>query len=225
MPSDDYAHHWMVGIDLIAGVREKLPDFCKHIGAVICCEEKGTQTQKDHCHALVSFPDPVSRITFRNRIKKFFDIKFGKSELYLTIWTSYGRDKELEQYVCKGPSTTVQTPPIILYKNWIEDEMEHHEKWWTKHNMMSTEKKSKTKSSTQELINETITLFSSTPDINSQTESELFEYTTTYIVRKYKAKINDNILFPVIQSIVWHFHPTPIERDILMRMLKKKSNY
>jgi len=226
MPSDDSTISWMVGMDLLPGVREKLPDFCGQIGALICCEELGTQTEKPHVHILVIFPEPVSRITFRNRIKRYFDIKFGKSELYLTQWTTCGKDKGLEEYVCKGPSTTLQTPPIVIYKNWIEDEQEHHKNWWTKHKELEAKpSKKKNVNTTQDFINETITNFNHDKTVCDLPEPELFEYTTLYVVRKYKAKINDNILFPIIQSIVWNFHPKPIEREIHLRMLRKKSNY
>jgi len=112
MPQNEKYKNWMMHIDLLPGVAERLVDYCKKINALICVEENGEETGKPHVHILVSLPEPTSSQTLINRLRKHFvGVDLQKGSFSHSVWRSYGLDKDTEQYVCKGPSKTIKTPP------------------------------------------------------------------------------------------------------------------
>jgi hypothetical protein len=220
----------MIFVDLLPGVREKLRDYCVQLPALICTEEVG-ETGKQHVHILAHFPSPESRQTLRNRLFKFFDIKFKKGECALTQWTTYGKDKGLEEYVCKGPQAhaghsakkcvCVKSPPIVLYKNWLEDEMVHHEKWWDEHNRVLED----SKGAKVPLFEELILNINGKEELDKTDYMKMFSYVCDQAMVITRGKINDNIAFPHIQRVMYEYFPKVVSGEFQTRMAKKFSHY
>ena len=226
MPSNDKYMAYMLHIDLLPGVREKLVDYCVKLPALVCCEENGEETGKPHVHILTVLPKPESKQTLINRLKKHFsDTDFSKGTFSHSVWDSYmdPSNNKVEQYVCKGPSKTEKLPPIVLYKNWLDDVMIHHENYWNRNREIAQENKSKVKKMT---YNETLVgeIISELKEENICNE-DIYRVACGKLIHKFKGKINDHVAYPMIQQIEYVFNPTEVKDSFHMRMLKKKSNY
>jgi len=226
MPNNDKHPAYMMHIDLLPGVKERLVDFCVNLPALICCEENGEESGKPHVHLLTILPKPESKQTLINRLKKHFkDVEFEKSNFSHSVWADYLNDHQshAKQYVCKGPSKSVKTPPIVLYKNWLDDPLVHHENYWIRNAEIVEENKDKKKKQTYyEVLADDI--ISELREDGIQSE-EVYRVACHKLIHKTKGKINDHVAFPVLQKIEYHFNPTDVKDAFHQRMLKKKSNY
>jgi len=222
MPANDKYPAWAIHIDLVEGVREKLGQYCASLPALVCVEENGEETGKPHVHILTVLTAPESKQTLGNRLKKIFPV-FG-AQFSFVPWVDYESDSnfKVQQYTCKGPSKSVKTPPIVLYKNWLDDVMIHHENYWTRADQIARENKDKVKKGTvnddmvtaiiEEIKNEKV-------DANS-----VFQVACSKVVKWKKGKINDHVAWPLIQSIDYHFNPSEVSSAFYYRMLKKKQS-
>lgn len=226
MPQNDKHQYWMMHIDLLEGVSELLVSYCQKMSALICCEENGEETGKPHVHILLALPEPTSAQTLINRLKKHFvGVELGRGTFSHTVWRTHGLDKMTEQYVCKGPSKTVKTPPIVRYMSWLDDVNEHHENYWKRHYAIQAENaqpKGKAKLSYSETIIQDV--ITSIKDDHIPSE-DIFRVACERLCHKFKGQKNDHILFPMVQRIEYEFNPSVVKEELYLRLLKKKSNY
>ena len=202
---------WTIRIDLIPGVREKLVDYCVKLPALICTEEMGSETEKEHVHILAYLQTPTPKQDLTALLKSHFsDSAFSKSNFAFSEWESYGKNKLLEQYVCKGPSTAVRYEPIVIYKNWLEDHMEHHRNYWKIHDDLKVTKSKKKeikeydKFFVVDKVYNQLMEAQTTYEVVSQVAPADIWYRNTVnelVLQHYRGKLNDNIAFPVIQGI------------------------
>lgn len=223
MPSDKTHDRIMIGMNIIPGVREKLADYCVKLPAIICVEEVGEENEKDHIHILAALDPPVSNQTLRNRIKKHFGLEFKKEELYISEW----KTDELKHYVCKGPSKSVKTPPVIFHTTWPPEEIStYHEAYW--HHVASGVKSSpakKTKRDADELCDEIANAIkhkyiAKNEDKGSSIEDCHNEICKILLAKKI-GRIGDHIAFPYVQAILYRIFPRWVEADFQDRMKRK----
>lgn len=227
MPANDKHIAWMIHVDLVEGVREKLVEYCQTLPALICCEENGEETGKPHVHILAVLPEPTSKQTLGNRLKKILPV--SGPQFSFVCWEDFNSPDPLkatraQQYVCKGPSKSVKSPPIVLHKNWLDDELVHHEAYWQRWGEITAENKDKIKkmSYNDQMVAEIIEEIRVDPSADT---ADIFALACKKILKRKKGRINDHVAFPLIQSIEYHFSPTQVTEAFYDRMLKKKNNY
>jgi len=222
MPANDKCLAWLIHIDLIEGVREKLADYCLKLPALVCVEENGEETGKPHIHILTVLEAPESKQTLGNRLKKIFPV--SGSQFSFVPWTDFNSpdNTKVQQYVCKGPSKSVKTPPIVLHKNWLDDVMIHHENYWKRSKEIALENKDKVKKGTHN--DEMVAAIIDEIKKEKIDSNDIFHTACSKIVKWKKGKINDHVAWPLIQSIEYHFNPSEVTSAFYYRMLKKKQN-
>lgn len=220
MPSDKTHDRIMIGINLLPGVRDKLADYCVKLPALICVEEVGEENEKDHVHILAALDPPVSNQTLRNRIKKHFGVEFKKEELYISEW----KTDTLKHYVCKGPSKSVMTQPVILHTTWTPEEIQtYHEAYWQ--HAASAVKTSPAKRAKQDadelcdtIANTIKHKYIGNPDASIK---DCHNEICSILLAKKIGRIGDHIAFPYVQAILYRIYPRWVEADFQDRMKRK----
>lgn len=232
MPKIVTSRHWTIRIHLIPGILDGIAEYCGKLPALLCVREAGESAADgiEHVHILASFPTERTKPDLIKDMKTHFkDTVFAKHNFAYSVWESYGINKDLEEYLCKGPSKTVQTKPTILYRNWLDDVDVHHANWWAKHNEILKKKSSKKKITEHdrmfvvERVNEKLQmLIDEDVAAGRQNDREwTYRLASKLVLEHYKGKVNDNIAFPVLQAVLYKHYPESVERSFMDRMRDK----
>jgi len=232
MPSNDKALAWMTVMEVLdlSGYEQKIKDWCVQSRSLICSREvgNGKDTPYPHVHILTIYDEMISSQTIHNRAKKFFG-DLSVNNFRNTVWKSYKEDRGLQQYVSKGPSDTEQTPPVILYHTEdMEYIMEDHNNWWIKHNQIEEERAANAKkiTSAKKQQNASDILIKQIIEQLDKThvpthDGELFTQTCKHLLALRKGKTQDHFAFPIIQAVMYHYHPVDTANLFVERLHKK----
>lgn len=220
MPADVKAPAWMVRLDLKPD--QVIPnEFYVQFNVILCCKELGSnqETPNPHIHAACVFPEPVSKQTLRNRLRKLFPEHKGSKDIDIRPWKKYGLPEDgTFRYMCKGPLKSHKTLPEILYNATLHNPAELHEAYWVENAKLKADTASDDKKKPiYEIIIERMTKYD-----NYEEQWDEAVYRT---LQFYKGKVNDHVAFPTIQAAVYHYYPDRCQQDFRARMLKKFSNY
>lgn len=239
MPKVLLSKTWLIRIDLIPGVGSRLLDYCVKLPAIVCTEEVGEgETPNPHVHILATFGQERAKGTDKTpgliqQMKAHFsDTVFAKSDFAFTVWETHGKNTDMEEYVCKGPSKTVKTNPKVIYRNpmWFGDIAAFHESWWKKHDVIGEKQKLKALKDKQktddkfkaiDLIEERIRHYAEehhVGDISAMPRHDIIFQAKREILAYYRGKVNDHVAFPVLQGVLYRFMPTTVEAAFSQRM-------
>jgi len=214
---------WAVRIDDVEGVSEKIADWCSTRGVVLCTKEySDTDTSNVHYHIAMRTPE-VSQETIRNWVKSILPPTATRSDYATGEWKD---DDRYLRYCCKGPNWhNIVTkkeqdpkPPIVIFKMLLSPTVEElHADFW-KENKVQGEK---TKAKREDVINDCV---AHVKESGCGTDYyAMMEVASRYMLRHYRGKINDHVLTPMVQSVLWHLDRKRVEEDVYSRLRKKLS--
>lgn len=214
------ASAWSIRLDEIPGVtRETVISWCRIHNPVLCVrEETDEETPNPHYHIALRTED-VTQETIRNRLKKVFgDLPFTKSDFATAIWDN---DDKLLQYFCKGPGWKTKTPgspPDIVFTTLLDATLtDLHQAFW-KENSRKGELVKSAKAKSPEVLDE---CYRHVKDMKLSNWYDAVSQVTYFLTDYYGAKINDHILFPMVQHVMWKLDPSAVRKDVTDRMLRK----
>jgi len=229
------ASAWSIRIDEIPGVtREVVSAWCSKYNAVLCVrEETDEETPNPHYHIALR-TEEVSQETVRNWTKKVFgDSPFSRSDFATAIWD--GEDKFL-RYCCKGPdwqdvksgkTKQMDSPrlPNVVFTQLLKITTEDlHREFWAENKVKGTLVK-KAKNKSPELVEEVVSQVRAKIASSEIADTWLSKCETAneILMDVYKGKVNDHIIFPVLQSCMYMLDRKVTVADQFSRMLKKFS--
>lgn len=214
---------WAVRIDDLPGVADNIVKWCGEKGVVLCTKEySDTDTTNVHYHIAMRTPE-VSQETVRNWVKALLPPGASRSDYATTEWKD---DDRYLRYCCKGPNwhnittqkETDPKPPIVVYKMLMSPTVDDlHADFWKENKVQ----KSKLKVSKDDVVQECVEHVAQSgcgEDYYSR-----MEVASRYIVTRFKGKVNDHVIFPILQSVLWHLDRKRVEADVFSRMRKKFS--
>lgn len=229
------ASAWSVRIDEIPGVtREVVSAWCSKYNAVLCVrEETDDETPNPHYHMALR-TEEVSQETVRNWVKKVFgDSPYSRSDFATAVWD--GEDSFL-RYCCKGPDwqdvksgktkqmDSPRQPDVVFTQLLIITTVELSREFWAQNKAKGElVKKGKTKS--PELVDEVVARVRAKIASMEITDTWLSKCETAneILMDIYKGKVNDHVIFPILQSCMYHLDRKVTVADQFGRMLKKFS--
>lgn len=149
-------------------------------------------------------------------VRKLFKTDdFGSKDFGTSIWDE---GEDLLRYFCKGPgwSTKIKTElPDVVFTTLAPGSIKtFHDEFWQK-NQATGKKIKRTKT---DLIDE----------IYEKAKKEKFtdwyaalEFVSGEFTDSLSGKINDNVLFPLVQSVMWKLEPGAIKKGVFQRMSQK----
>ena len=226
---------WSVRIDEIPGVtREAVIAWCHKYNAVLAVrEETDDETPNPHYHIALR-TEEVSQETVRNWVKKLFgDSVFSRSDFATAIWD--GEDKFL-RYCCKGPDwqdvksgktkqmDSPRQPDVVMTQLLMMTTTELNREFWTE-NKVKGDLVKKGKSKSPELVEEVVSQVRAKIASSEITDTWLSKCSMAneILMDVYKGKVNDHIIFPILQSCMYHLDRKTTVADQFSRMLKKFS--
>lgn len=207
---------WNIRVDEIPGVtREAVASWCVANGAVLCVrEETDEDSLNPHYHIAIRTIE-ISQETIRNWVKKLFPGEFSRSDFSTAVWDS---DDKLLKYFSKGPGWKTKTPgalPDVVFTNLLEATVKSfHEDFWKE----NSSRGKKIKKSKVDLVDE----------IYEKAKKEKFtdwysamEFVSGEFIDSLSGKVNDNVLFPLVQSVMWKLDPGAVKKSVFQRMSQK----
>jgi len=191
----------------------KVLEFCNRF-ALLASIEYG---DRKHYHIAIHLPEEVSYKTFRGYLTKYIspDLK-GTTSFKTKEWTSYGKDTQLEQYICKGVSPE-QGPEMLMNRTLIESAT-HHINYWKQDKESTSSSKAKARAALKQgtkIIDDICARHQNEYVKTSEIITEVFE--------AYKGRCNDNQTFPIIQAIMFKLDKVQTTDNFVNRMLRKFS--
>lgn len=221
MPANARSRHWAVRVDEIEGVAAKVVDWCRDNEVLLCVrEESDGDTPNPHYHALIASATELSEITMRERVKRVFGVV--KDQLSVKVWKTYDvprLDDGAWLYLCKGPSKTTKQPPVVVFRNTLDDVMEGHERFWSKRiEILESARKTK-KNVKADVVAHLVKLFDkkANPEAPPLSKREVVNQAVDY----YKGKCSDFQLIPVVQAVWWHYHPVEVREGAWDRVAER----
>lgn len=218
MPSA-HSSNWSFYIDEKHGVtREVILDFCKKWDVVLAVREDREPEHPEpnpHYHLAFRTPREYTQKGVRDIVRKMFTSSPDAKDWGTSIWDE---SDELLRYFCKGPGwaakTKTELPDVVFTKLAPGTIKEFHEEFWKK-NESSGKKIKKLKI---DLIEE----------IYQKAKKEKFtnwflavEFVTGAFVDELSGKVNDHVLFPLVQSVMWKLDPSGVKKTVYERMVQK----
>jgi len=211
---------WSIRIDEIPGVtREVINEWCIKHKAVLCVrEETDEETPNPHYHIALRCEE-VSQETARNWTKKAFgDSPFSRSDFATATWDG---DDKLLKYFCKGSGWKAKTPgplPDIVYTTLLPMTVQSlHSEFWAENSRKGDRVKS-AKGKSPEMLDE---CYNHVKAMKLSNWYDAVHAVTCYLLEQYGAKINDHVLFPMVQSVMYRLDKPGIAKDVTERMIKK----
>lgn len=208
---------WSIRVDEIPGVtREQIVNWSALNGAVLCVrEETDEETPNPHYHIAIRTLE-VSQETIRNRVRKLFEgIEYSRSDYSTAVWDS---DDKLLKYFSKGPGWKTKTPgglPDVVFTNLLEATIKSfHEDFWKE----NSSRGKKIKKSKIDLIDE---IYEKAKEHKFTNWYSAMEFVTGEFIDSMSGKVNDNVLFPLVQSVMWKLDPGSVKKTAYERMSQK----
>lgn len=212
---------WAIRIDDLPGVADKIVDWCSAKGVVLCTKEYSDDDSVNPHYHIAMRTAEVSQETIRNWVKALLPPTATRSDYATGEWKD---DDRYLRYCCKGPNWHNITKgvdkeplkPIVIYRMLMSPTVESlHADFW-KENVAS---KPKGKIERNELVQMCVEHVKAS-GIGDDYLSRM-EIASAYVVRHFKGKVNDHVIFPVVQSVLWHLDRNRVEADVFSRMRKK----
>lgn len=195
-------------------VDTKVLEFCNRF-ALLASIEYG---ERKHYHIAIHLQEEVSYKTFRGYLSKYIspDLK-GTTSFKTKDWTDYGKNCNLEQYICKGVSPE-QGPEMLMNRTLIESAT-HHINYWKQDKESASTGKAKAKAAMKK----------GTKIIDDISANHKNEYVKTpEIIREvfdaYEGRCNDNQMFPIVQAIMYKLDKVQTTDNAVNRLMRKFSN-
>jgi len=242
MPKIIWSKHWLIRIDLLPGVQEKLHDYCVQLPALICTEEAGEgETPNPHVHMLASFdqdqPSYESKKTNNPGLiakmkAHFSDTVFQSTDFAFTVWDQHGMNTGIEEYVCKGPYKGLKTEPIVKYKSpcFYHDVLMLHEAYWKVHKAILDKRDLKIKKEKQKMDDKMKSVDACRKLIDNYMQIDgvavaprhiTYDYCCKAVIEHFKGKVNDHVAFPVVQALMYQYEPVATVATFQRRMQDK----
>lgn len=226
---------WSVRIDEIPGVtRDVIVAWCHKYNAVLAVrEETDDETPNPHYHIALR-TEEVSQETVRNWTKKAFgDSPFSRSDFATAIWDG---DEKFLRYCCKGPNwhdiktgktkqmDSLRQPDVVMTQLLLITTNQLHADFWAA-NKAKGELVKKAKSKSPELVEEVVSQVRAKIASSEIADTWLSKCETAneILMDIYKGKVNDHVIFPILQSCMYHLDRKTTVADQFSRMLKKFS--
>ena len=195
-------------------VDTKVLEFCNRF-ALMASIEYG---ERKHYHIAIHLKEEVSYKTFRKYLSDHIspDLK-GTTSFKTKEWVDYGKNCNLEQYICKGVSPE-QGPEMLMNRTLIESAT-HHLNYWKqpKESKDSAKEKAKAAHLKGTKIIE---------DICARHHNEYVK--TEEIIREvldaYQGRTNDIQMFTIVQAIMYKLDKVKTTDNVVNRLMRKFSN-
>lgn len=211
---------WSVRIDETPGVtREGIKEWCVKHNVVLCVrEETDEESPNPHYHIALRSSE-ISQETVRNWTKKVFgDSPYSRSDFATATWDG---DDKLLKYFSKGAGWKTKTKgplPDVVHTTLLPMTLEAlHTDFWIE-NTRKGERVKSAKGKSPEMLDE---CYRHVKAMKLANWHDAVSQVTHYLVDQYSAKINDHVLFPMVQSVLWRLDPTAIKHDVTDRMIRK----
>ena len=211
---------WSVRIDEIPGVtREGIKEWCVKHNVVLCVrEETDEESPNPHYHIALRSSE-VSQETVRNWTKKVFgDSPYSRSDFATATWDG---DDKLLKYFSKGSGWKTKTKgplPDVVHTTLLPMSLDSlHSEFWEENTRKGDRVKS-IKGKSPEMLDE---CYNHVKAMKLTNWYDAVHQVTYYLLDKYGAKINDHVLFPMVQSVMYRLDKPGIQKDVAERMIKK----
>lgn len=241
MPADDIlkAVHLILFEDADLSGNQIKQFIQKH--ALIASRELGDRA---HYHIGLVLPSPMTRKVFYTWLKNEIEIKLKGTAHFKTVnWADYGKNKSLEQYICKGPcyrgpeftyefgspeppvlaagDYSVAPPKVIVNRTLLSDRV-FHDGFWV--DIVNRKKTSKEK--TKEKLKEDNKRGSECIDAialkyKGCEDTVKLPAVITDVMEHYKGRIQDNHMFSLVQAILYRVNKTQTI-DLCINRLHRK---
>lgn len=214
------ASAWSIRIDEIPGVtRETVISWCRIHNPVLCVREETDEESPNPHYHIAMRTEEVTQETIRNRIKKVFgDSPYSRSDFATATWDN---DDKLLRYFCKGPGWKEKTPgapPDVVHTSLLAMTIEELFREFWKENTRNGERVKTAKLKTPEILDE---CYNHVKAMKLANWYDAVSQVTYYLTDHYGAKINDHVLFPLVQHVMWRLDPSAVRKDVADRILRK----
>jgi len=200
--------------------KDKIVAFCqKH--ALVASKELG---DREHYHIALSLPAPISRKAFRKMLNDEIgnDLK-GTTDFKTVVWETYGKNTDLEQYICKGTGpdwNNLEERPVMVVNRTLIHAKEYHRLFWDHSASLKDKVKAKAKDEVRKgtkCIDEIAKKYVGCEDLVSLSKvlADVCDY--------YGGRVSDHQVFSIVQAIWYRIDQVVCKDQFVNRMLRKFS--
>lgn len=211
---------WHFYIDEKAGVtRERILEFCEKWKAVLAVREDREPedaTPNPHYHVCFRTPRVYSHEAIRKMVRKLFTSEdHGPKDFGTNKWDE---NEDLLRYFSKGPGWAekkkTELPDVVFTTLAPGTIKEFHEEFWEKNEISGK----KIKKSKIDLIDE---IYGKAKTQKFADWYSAMEFVSGEFIDSLSGKVNDNVLFPLVQSVMWKLDPGAVKKSVFQRMAQK----
>lgn len=202
------SEHWFLRIDDISGFNIQNLIEAKDYGVVYVVRE--SPELNPHYHILLKYKQIRTKSTINKYLKELFPVLHGNGVF---------SNKTVEdvqavlRYMSKGThhGYTQQNPNVVHNTN-VDVQYQHNE-YWRVFKGLSGGKSTKSESTSDRYIREVRELVA-----KRTFKDPSFTDLTNLLMEVSKGKLNDNVAFACIQSLLWHYHPKETGETFTQRL-------
>lgn len=199
--------------------KDKVVAFIKK-HALVASKELG---DREHYHIAISLPAPIKRKAFRKILTDEIGSDLNGTTDFKTVdWKDYGKNTDLEQYICKGTSPDWEDGrPEVITNRTLHSVQDLHRKYWEHQANTKDKVKAKAKDEVKKgskCIDDISKKYIGCEDV-LQLSSILGE-----VCDYYGGRISDHNAFSIVQAIWYKIDRKVCTEQFTNRMLRKFSS-
>ena len=215
MPGDATVQYLHLILFAHPDVDSKVLEFCNRF-ALLASTEYG---DRKHYHIAIALKEPLSYKTFRTYLTKHLsDTLKGTTSFKTREWKDYGKNLNLEQYICKGAS--LDTPPEMIMNKTLLQPLELQKSYWKENEKLHTEAK-KTRDERAQKAQKQGTKVIDEICIKYKNQYAKTEDIIREVLEHYQGRCTDHQLFPIIQAIMYKLDKVTTQDNVVNRMMRK----